>query len=804
MPGPGELVVQPDRLDFHDAFVGQRVALEVELSNVGESRLELAVETMSPFDVGSSAAVSLGRGESQRLQVGFRPVAPGPVEGVLRVAGREVSLVGLGREPPTCAARVCERATFDFSANACVAVAEPVGAPCASRCVMAGQCRAVGQCEGAGISCDDGDVCTADACIEESGRCGSTPRQCPSPVSPCQRAVCRSPVGCVTEDVDDGELCGVDDCRSTTVDVCISGRCVTRARPAAGRCSNRWVAATLPNKSGAVFGFDPANRRHVLFGGQGGADTWAWDGARWTQLFSAAAPGPGFWNGVFDGQRGRLLLAGGQNDFETWEWSGQTWIQRHPANAPPVSRNLALAHDARRARVVLFGAYRPGRFPPLSDETWEWDGVTWTRMTPPRAPGARDSAALFFDGQRIILFGGWNGERSLDDVWAWDGQQWESLNPPRRPPARSLVTAVRDVARDRVLLTGGFDSMGVGQTDTWEWDGTSFTEVSGPNLGGRVAASWDDARRQLVVCDAASGATWEGSSQRLQLVSAPLVRPPGRVAQGWVWDEVAGHALLFGGSSGGTLRRLDTWSWDGRAWTQRADAGPAGAWFATATDPNTRRPLRFGGSLDDGGLSDLAFRWEGAAWAQLDGSVPPPRSHAVMATDPRRGRTVLFGGDDGRGVLADTWEFDGARWRRVETDGGPPARRSHVMAFDPSSGEVVLFGGNVEQAGALDDTWRFDGQRWAALDASVRPPARRDAALAFDPTLGGLVLTGGSRLEPNGSVLSFNQTWLLRGSTWTNLDAEASWVDWSPSLTFDSVRGRLSLLSESTVWWYLP
>lgn len=802
-PGPGDLLVRPDRLDFADVFVGQRVALELELSNLGESRLELSVETVTPFDVGSST-VSLGRGESMRLDVGFRPVTPGPVEGVLRVGGQEVLLVGLGRAVPVCGARVCERATFDLSTKACVAVAEPVGAPCVSRCVTTGQCRAVGQCEGMTISCDDGDVCTVDACVEESGQCASTPRQCATPANPCQRAVCRSQVGCVTEDVDDGELCGVDDCRSTMVDVCVSGRCSSRSRPANGRCSNRWVAATMPDKSGAVLGFDPVNRRHVLFGGSGGADTWSWDGARWTQLFPADAPAPGSWEGVFDARRGRLLLAGASSAFETWEWSGQTWLQRRPARSPPVSRNLALAYDERRGRVVLFGGFR-FVFPHFGDETWEWDGVTWSRASPALAPPPRDSATLFFDGQRVILFGGWNGQSALDDVWAWDGQAWESLEPSARPPATARATAVYDPVRRRTLLVGGFDSLGVRQTRSWEWDGATFAEVSGPGLGGRIAGSWDPVRAQAVLLDGKSGATWEGRAGALSLVAPAPLRPAERVQAGWAFDPVAGNSLLFGGVGGGSSgsQHPDTWAWDGQRWSLLADAGPMAP--LTAIDPLSGRPLALG--VLDAGVA--LFRWDGRTWTQIDaGTAPSARVDAALTTDARRQRVVLFGGAGAPGQsFADTWEFDGRAWAPVIVDGGPSARSGHAMAYDPVAREVVLFGGVHPESPpnrTFDDTWRFDGREWHHIDSPVRPPGRRQAALAFDPTLGGVVLTGGWRVEPDGTVSSFNQTWLLQGSTWRDLGAEASWREWSPQLVFDAPRSRLTLLSGTSVWWFVP
>ena len=56
-----------------------------------------------------------------------------------------------------------------------------------------------------------------------------------------------------------------------------------------------------------------------------------------------------------------------------------------------------LAHDPNRGRTVLFGGLSASTY--FSD-TWEYDGVSWTRRTPPTTPPARANHALAFDGVR--------------------------------------------------------------------------------------------------------------------------------------------------------------------------------------------------------------------------------------------------------------------------------------------------------------------------------------------------------------------------------------------------------------------
>src|SRR5687767_936871 len=92
------------------------------------------------------------------------------------------------------------------------------------------------------------------------------------------------------------------------------------------------------------------------------------------------------------------------------------WQQRHLAER---RADHAMAYDLGRQRVVLFG----GRAPGFGQDTWEWDGATWTRRFPANSPSARGGHRMAFDSvrARVLLFGGTDGSGVLNDTWAWDG-----------------------------------------------------------------------------------------------------------------------------------------------------------------------------------------------------------------------------------------------------------------------------------------------------------------------------------------------------------------------------------------------
>jgi hypothetical protein len=116
---------------------------------------------------------------------------------------------------------------------------------------------------------------------------------------------------------------------------------------------------------------------------------WAWDGTRWTQTggrFGAPEIAPG--QPITSDALGVLLLDGGimqGRQALTWQWNGASWTRS--LGAPPVPQRVshAMAYDARRKRVVMFGGHAgtlAGRSGEIYGDTWEWDGASWVKMHP--------------------------------------------------------------------------------------------------------------------------------------------------------------------------------------------------------------------------------------------------------------------------------------------------------------------------------------------------------------------------------------------------------------------------------------
>jgi hypothetical protein len=256
---------------------------------------------------------------------------------------------------------------------------------------------------------------------------------------------------------------------------------------------------------------------------------------------------------------------------------------------------------------------------------------------------------------------------------------------------------------------------------------------------------------------------------------------PPRAAASMAYDAATQQVVLFGGSNldGSSAAYNQTWTWDGRTWTQRATAmTPPGREEAQmAYDPATKTIVLFGGVDTDGTPLTDTWIWDGTEWRPETLSVsPPPRRDAAIAYDDALGKVVMFGGWNsivgGPAKYDDTWTWDGSNWTQLFPSTVPAKRASALMAYDPASHHLVMFGGDT--GSSTNETWAFDGQNWSrvALPSSRTPPAREAFALAPDGANGTIVIFGGEEPStPPGSsfptVGASNDTWTWNEGRWT-------------------------------------
>jgi hypothetical protein len=473
--------------------------------------------------------------------------------------------------------------------------------------------------------------------------------------------------------------------------------------------------ATSPSARQAVLAYDPVRNVVVLFGGRqfnAFGDTWEYDGTTWKQRTFATSPSARFFAGmVFDPSRNKIVLFGGATGSggagalldDTWEYDGTSWTPLTTTGKPSPRANFAMTYSAARGKVVLFGGATGAGG--MSGETWELGGTTWTNVAPSVAPPARTGAAMAFLAKRnrVVLFGG--GVPSVlgatfADTWEYDGT-WTQVALPDQPEATALHTlvAVPDEITngDKLVLVAG--QTGVAATDhIWE-----YREVT--------------------------TATWRWSR------ALSPVSPSNRTTAPATTD-ASGHVVLFGAD-----RAL--WTFDGTNWT--ASLSPANGPTSRANNAiaydSSRDALAIFGGLDSSGLKNDTWIYNGTTLAQLPTTGgPSPRHGAAAIYDPSRGVTVMFGGATPT-LVADTWEFDTA-WQPTSAT-GPSAQFLTPMGYDPSTKRVVL----------LDfpsgETWAYDGA-WVKLGVPPLAVPISGAQMTFDPWRRKMVLFGG--FDANSSV----------------------------------------------------
>jgi len=433
-----------------------------------------------------------------------------------------------------------------------------------------------------------------------------------------------------------------------------------------------------PARSGGSLAYDSGRQRVVLFGGGSGSnsynDTWEFDGANWLQRTNTNPPSGRTTALAYDAARQRIVAFGGTAGSgptvfdETWEFDGNIWQQRNPITAPRARATAGgMVYDSNRQRVVIFGnwcGHNDGGCR-LAD-TWEYNGVNWALAVDLSYPfHRRFSAAMAYDltRQTSVLFGGWkDGLGYTDETWGFDGNTWTQRNPAIQPSGRDNFRLAYDPLRQRTVLFGG-NVVGY-LDDTWEWDGLNWAQMSPiqkPSGRHSYGMAYDTDMGSVVLFGGETSTVFRADdtwiySGTTWIELSPPVRPPGRAAHNMVYDSHRNRLVMFGGISI-TTTYSDTWEFDGATWTLITPtvSPPARAGFAMAYDSQRQVTVLFGGnSINGTQLADL-WEYDGVTWTPRSTTFTPMgRSGAAMTYDSRIGQVVLSGGLYSG---ADTWLY---------------------------------------------------------------------------------------------------------------------------------------------------
>lgn len=573
----------------------------------------------------------------------------------------------------------------------------------------------------------------------------------------------------------------------------------------ATRGAFRWRRGTssgeVPQASYAAF-YDPFRGGVGLVDdGLTGSELWTWNGAIWTRgTLSCRLPPLASTFGYYDPSLARYVLFTEQRV----DVACADWITFAPGPAPGAHQETGFAFDVARGRLVLLAAYDSSGTP--TGEVWEWDGEHWMSIAPAGAkPEARIDPAVAYDPERrrVLMFGGRRVDGSrLDDLWEWDGVSFTRLSAPGPwPAARSGAFMAYARHEQRLLLLGGDKEAG-GPTDFWAWDGAQWellsddAEPGGPQL----TMAYDPVRQRTVVgTGSARGDVWEWDGEQWQHIE-PLGPAPGLVSgAALAFDDTDyGRLTLFGGVQDDMGYLEGTWVWIGDRWVEVPTTGPTPAPRVDATLFNDPSSLVLFGGTGAQDYDDI-WRWDGREWSEVTtpGLRPPGGSGVSMAYDDWHQEGVLF---DRNGA---TWIWDGEGFQlAVPATGTPEARTGAAMASDYPRERLIMLGGRSTITGQLlGDAWAWDGASWTPVSELAHEAEQ--AGLLYDPEREELLLHGGIGL---GYRDQFAFATYVAGplSGWDLIDERGADY-FSPhgdeAIAYDWVNQRITLVKGPTWQW---
>ena len=296
-----------------------------------------------------------------------------------------------------------------------------------------------------------------------------------------------------------------------------------------------------------------------------------------------------------------------------------------------------------------------------------------------------------------------------------------------------------DRARNRIVLVGGLSAPSTYTSDTWEFDGTSWSKAAIPPFPFATAGS------------------------------------------AMTYDEDRHTLILVGG-----MGLPGLWEWDGSpaGWQSKAILGTIGlaslAWFepAAAYDPVRKVTVIHGGYYDFWGRTGpqtdfygrpFMWEWNGTTATPISyglnspaapTNAPEGRVGARMVFDRARGQLLLFGGMTDEGASNDLWTWNGTVWNRLASE-GPQGRWLHGLVYDEARERVVVMSG-TDRSLAFGDIWEWDGVKWTRVLGTAAPiVGPMSASVVYFPDTRTTYSLGGASAGQQSQIRTYSP-----GSPW--------------------------------------
>jgi hypothetical protein len=447
-----------------------------------------------------------------------------------------------------------------------------------------------------------------------------------------------------------------------------------------------------------------------------------------------------------------------------------SWDISYPSGASD-----SMAYDTARKVVVMF----------VGNSTWEWDGVSW-ELRATIGPGERSGHRIVYDSFRgvTVLFGGnVTDQGRTPDTWEWDGHEWR-LAATDGPRGRTMHSMAYDSDRRVTVLHGGrSNSTSQGrQTDTWEWNGRTWSQRSEAGPGTELGAmAYDRAGKATILFGGVVGSSytsntwsWDGTEWIKLVTQEGIDSPVGRAFHSTSYDPVRQRILMYGGfttrfvpSHNSVLEFYlsDIWTWEGDRWELVANKTVVELRGAgVAFDVNRGRLVVFGGRQRNVSSPMETWEWDGDGWLLRSGKPKKIVARGSLIYDRARNRSLLFHAPPFQNQM---WIWDGNTWARSEFDTPLTSESLHnFFVYDEAREVVVLV--DWKRHSGVARMWEFDDSGWTPVSIDL-PSPRRNPLATYDRDREVIVLHGRSGLTTTAVL---RDTWEFDGSTWELIDEQ--------------------------------
>ena len=227
--------------------------------------------------------------------------------------------------------------------------------------------------------------------------------------------------------------------------------------------------------------------------------------------------------------------------------------------------------------VMVYGGAGSSSLAGVFQDTWLFNTSTnvWTLASPATTPYGRYNAeGANLTGGGVVMFGGEIVGQILNETWQWNGSTWSQVSVPNGTGPAGRIGHCLVNGSTKVLLFGGRGNNSQ-FNDTWiytsagGWVNLNITGAAAPSVRDGAAMCYDSVNNVWVMFGGQNEynylpETWTfNGTAWTKVTPTGGVAPAARIGAMMAFDTVSGTSIMYGGISATTMYPVnETWSFN--------------------------------------------------------------------------------------------------------------------------------------------------------------------------------------------------------------------------------------------------